>query len=158
MTARPGPRLTISARDMASLRAAAAEAYPNEFCALLIGMVEGQRARVTRIVLAANRDPNPRRGFELDPAVLIATLRELREAERAGRSKERLIGHAHSHPDAPAIPSATDRAMAHEPGLIWLIFPVEQGRAGPPNAFKAARGAAGKTTFRKVLLGVPRTV
>ncbi len=142
------PRLAMAADHRATLRAAAEAAYPNEFCALLIGVPASgsQPARVTRVVLADNVASDPRRGFELDPRVLIGVLRALREGEGGRAAGERLLGHVHSHPDAPARPSARDRAMAHEPGLFWLILAVEHGKARDLNAFLAVEdrdGAAG---------------
>jgi proteasome lid subunit RPN8/RPN11 len=39
----------------------------------------------------------------------------------------RLVGHFHSHPGHPPVPSETDRRSAHEPDLVWVIV----GLAGP---------------------------
>ena len=148
-----GPILAMSPDLRDRLRAAAEKAYPNECCALLIGVVAAPPApaRVTRLVFADNVAPDPRIGFELDPKVLIAVLRALREAEAAGPGSggggERLLGHFHSHPDAPARPSAQDRALAHEPGLFWLIQSVERGGAGELNAFHAIAAADGGGDF-----------
>lgn len=163
MTAGRAPRLEIAPDILAAIRLAATQAYPNEGCGLLIGVEEpahddGAKGatvlRVTRLVLAANLAPEPRTGFELDPAVLIAVLRELREAERTGNgSGERLLGHMHSHPDAPAQPSARDLAMAYEPGQVWLIVPVKEGRAGAPHAFQAVADGADATKFRALRIG-----
>ena len=137
MSATPIARLALAREQMAALKQAAEAAYPNEFCALLIGHDgPGGAVAVSRIVPADNVDPEPGRGFELDPRVLFKTMRELRESGSA----ERLVGHAHSHPDAPARPSARDAAQAHEPGLVWLIVPVRKGKAGVARAFLAEAG------------------
>ena len=159
MIAGPALKLVLAETQLAALRDAARVAYPKEFCGLLIGAERpdnddaGTVAQVTRIVFADNLDPHPERGFELDPRVLIRELRALREAERAGRGRgERLLGHVHSHPDAPAIPSARDLSQAIETGQIWLIVPVRKGRAGAPRAFQALTGVAGQTKFRPVRL------
>jgi proteasome lid subunit RPN8/RPN11 len=142
------PRLMIGAAHQAALLRAAEAAYPNEFCALLVGRDRGEaEAELTRIVPAENVAAAPRTGFELDPRVLIRTLRTLREAERTGEGNgERLLGHVHSHPDAAAEPSARDRALAHEPGLFWLIVAVEGGKAGAINAFQSVEAADGEGT------------
>lgn len=162
MTAGPTPRLEIGADILAAIRLAAAQAYPNEGCGLLLGVEEPARdgakrgpvLRVTRLVLAANLHPEPRKGFELDPVVLISVLRELRETEQKGNgSGERLLGHMHSHPDAPARPSARDLAMTGEPGQIWLIVPVKEGHAGVPQAFQAVVDDANAATFRALRIG-----
>lgn len=165
MTVGHAPRLEIAADILAAIRLAAAQAYPNEGCGLLLGIEELVREgakgspvlRVTRLVLAANLHPEPRKGFEIDPAVLVSVLRELRETERKGNgSGERLLGHMHSHPDAPAHPSARDLAMAGEPGQIWLIVPVKEGRAGAPHAFQAVVDDANATAFRSLRIGAKR--
>lgn len=132
--------LHLSARLADALAAAAAAAYPEEFCALLIGRDGPEGPRVTRVVPAPNRHPHPRRGFELDPAVLIGTLRALRD----GGSGERLVGHAHSHPDGAAVPSATDRSMAWEAGLVWMVIAVVAGRARAVGAWRAVSDEQGE--------------
>jgi proteasome lid subunit RPN8/RPN11 len=159
MSAGPDRLLEVTRDHLSELRAAAAAAYPKEFCALLIGneraaSAGGNVARVaelTRIVAAANLDPVPERGFELDPVVLVRELRALREAERKGQGYgERLLGHAHSHPDSPAAPSARDLAQVNESGQIWLIVPVPGGRSGSPRAFEAILDDSGQPMFRPV--------
>lgn len=151
------PRLIIPADILTAIRAAVAEAYPNEGCGLLVGVEEpgdeagkeGPALRVTRLILGANRHPEPRKNFEFDPAVLISVLRELREAERAGTgSGECLLGHVHSHPDEAARPSAQDLAMAYELGQVWLIVSVKNGRAGSPHAFQAVGKGPETVRFR----------
>jgi len=122
------------------LEAAAEAAYPEEFCALLLGRsLPDGGWRLEDYRPAANVHPQPRRHFELDPAVHIATLRELRQ-NRDGKERGLcLLGHIHSHPDAKAEPSATDLSMAHDPEMLWLILSVRRGKAEhltawrPPN-------------------------
>ena len=166
VSARLPPRLRVVPEVAAALIRAAEAAYPEEFCALLLGRPEGLddegrdddgAGTVTRMVTAVNRHPDPRHGFELDPAVLFAALRPEREAERAGRPppKERVVGHAHSHPDGAAVPSATDRALAHEPGMAWLIVPVRAGRAGTPTAWRAVAEADGRSGLAPLSLDWP---
>jgi proteasome lid subunit RPN8/RPN11 len=161
MSIGPASSLALTNDHLAVLRAAAAAAYPNEFCALLFGIDQTDRdgaensSRVTRIVFADNVDPHPERGFELDPKVLIRELRALREVERAGQGDgERLLGHVHSHPDAAPVPSERDLGQAWEPGQFWLIVPVERGQAGSPSAFQAAANVTGQTLFQPVRLTI----
>ncbi|HEY1720674.1 MAG TPA: M67 family metallopeptidase [Magnetospirillaceae bacterium] len=150
------PRLILSAADRNTLRAGAEAAYPNEYCSLLVGVDEGPASyRVARIVPAANVHPQPRTNFELDPRVLIATLRELRETGRAGQGEgERLLGHAHSHPNGAAQPSAQDAALAHEAGLFWLVMAVRDGTAEDMNAFRAIIGERDSATFEAVSINI----
>jgi proteasome lid subunit RPN8/RPN11 len=114
--------------DAAHLKAmvdAAEAAYPAEACGLIIGRGKGQLVRVTRVVPAANLLADSGDRFELDPAVRVRVERELREAG----GKDRIVGHYHSHTNGSAEPSATDRAMAFEPDLAWIIIGVLDGQA-----------------------------
>lgn len=114
--------------DAAVLKAmvdAAEAAYPAEACGLIIGRGKGQLVRVTRLVPALNLLADTTDRFELDPATRLAVERELRESG----GKDRIVGHYHSHSDGTAEPSATDRAMAFEPDLAWVIVGVVDGQA-----------------------------
>lgn len=122
--------LLLSARQQAELAALGEAAWPREACALLVG---DAGLRVSEIVPAANVSTDPEREFELDPAVHIATLRKLRES--GGTNS--IIGHWHSHPNGRDEPSAKDAAMVSDPGLVWLITAVHDGRALPVRAFQA---------------------
>lgn len=104
---------------------AAEAAYPDEACALLVGRARGNgEIVVDRAVASANVAEGERgRRFEVDPALRIGLMKELRGGD------ERIVGHFHSHPDHPAQPSVEDLARAFEPDLVWLITAVEQGQA-----------------------------
>lgn len=104
---------------------AAEAAFPAEACGLIIGRGKGQLIRVTRVVPAGNLLAATDDRFELDPAIRIAVEKELRDSG----TKDRIVGHYHSHTDGTADPSATDRAMAHEPELAWVIIGVLDGQA-----------------------------
>ncbi|MGE4281211.1 MAG: M67 family metallopeptidase [Magnetospirillum sp.] len=117
--------LQIDAKLTKQMVDAAEVAFPAEACGLVIGRGKGQLIRVTRVVPAGNLLATTDDRFELDPAVRIAVEKELRDSG----TKDRIIGHYHSHTDGTADPSATDRAMAHEPELAWLIIGVLDGQA-----------------------------
>lgn len=124
-------RLRLHPAQAAELAALAEAAFPLEACALLLG--DGaDEIRVTAIVPARNVAAAPEREFELEPAVQVATMRRLREAGGTNR----IIGHWHSHPNGRAAPSAQDAAMIFDRNLAWLISAVQDGRAGPPHAFR----------------------
>ncbi|WP_341705205.1 M67 family metallopeptidase, partial [Ferrovibrio sp.] len=135
--------LVLAAAQAAGLDALAAAAFPDEACALLVGTVReqdgpgGSLVEVRRIVPAANVAADRRTGFEIDPATHIALLRDLRERNAA----ERIVGHWHSHPNGRAEPSATDVAMIHDPGLVWVISAVDA--AGRPPGRRAGRPRRG---------------
>jgi proteasome lid subunit RPN8/RPN11 len=125
--------LVLTAAQAAALARMAEAAYPREACALLVGREPGGgMIAVTEVVAGDNVASTPEREFEFDPAVHIALLRRLREAN----APERMVGHWHSHPNGRAEPSAQDAAMANDPALIWLISAVTDGRAGAPQAFQ----------------------
>lgn len=117
----------ISRGLLAAIRADAMADPAHERCGLLLGgphlggqRMEGQlmeaTRRITAFTPAANVHPYPARHFELDPAVLIA-------AERAGRAGgPALLGHYHTHPSGPAIPSVADAAAALPDGRCWMII------------------------------------
>ncbi len=104
--------MDISAEALGQMRAAAAAAHPREACGILLG--EGaliREARETR-----NVHPSPHTHFEIDPQALI----DAHRAARAGGPPQ-VLGYFHSHPQGPAIPSATDRACASGDGRVWAI-------------------------------------
>ena len=110
---------------LAAMVGEAARAHPQEACGLLLGErgADGQE-RITAIRPATNVAPDPRRHFEIDPAVLIAALR----AEREGMGDLALLGYYHSHPTGAAVPSATDSANAGRDGRLWAIIAAGQVR------------------------------
>lgn len=101
----------IARHALAEIRADCAARAPQEACGLLLGAA----GNVEMIRPAANIAEAPRARFEIDPAALFAAHR----AARAGGPA--LVGCYHSHPGAPAFPSATDAARALDMGWIWLI-------------------------------------
>lgn len=134
-------RLCLRAEDLEAVRAAAAAAFPEECCGLLIGAAtgaedKGDALRVARVIAAANAAPEPRRRFEVEPAALFAAHKGARAAGEA------VIGHYHSHPGGAAVPSAHDKARAFGEGEVWLIVPVDgSGAAGAARAHLFEGGA-----------------
>lgn len=128
---------------------AAEAAFPAEACGLIIGRGRGQLVRVTRVVPAPNLLAATGDRFELDPAVRIQVEKELRDAG----GKDRIIGHYHSHTDGSPDPSATDRAMAHEPEMAWVIIGVLDGQA---IATQAHRLDERRNAFRPVPIRIPK--
>jgi proteasome lid subunit RPN8/RPN11 len=118
-------RLTDEVR--AALLRHAEETYPHECCGALLGReVDGVRLIEQLAALPNSWDEDEfdkRRRFKIEPADMLAAMRQ---ARRAGLD---VLGVYHSHPDAPARPSATDLARAGFPGEAYLIAGVVQGRA-----------------------------
>lgn len=126
--------LVVPRAVLAAVERAAEAAYPEETCGLLAGRRDGPEGLViTGFRSSANVAATDRRDtFEVDPAVRFALMRDLE-----GTGTE-IVGHYHSHPDHPPVPSAQDLEHAYEPELVWLITTVAQGRAGMTRAFAVA--------------------
>lgn len=100
----------------------AARAYPGECCGLLFG------TGPTEVVTAepiANAESDERRTV----AYLLAPGEYRRAEQRARGIGLDVVGVFHSHPDQAAVPSDSDLAEAW-PGWLYVIVPVEEGRAG----------------------------
>lgn len=150
------PALRIGQAALAALRSAAAAAYPEECCGLVVGRRHPE-ATVTRLIAAANRHPRPRRNFTVDPARHFALLRELRAqgaAAGAALPAEELLGHYHSHPDADAVPSRHDLARADDPALLWLIIEARGGQAGTVTVWLPRVEGSSTVGFDPVLMEV----
>lgn len=141
--------LQIDAKLTKQMVDAAEAAFPAEACGLVIGRGKGQLIRVTRVVPADNLRADTGNCFELDPAVRIAVEKQLRDSG----TKDRIIGHYHSHTDGTADPSGTDRAMAYEPDLAWVIIGVLEGQAIQTLAHRMDEK---KGNFRPVPIRTPK--
>lgn len=118
----------IDGRGSASMRVArgaleevvehARAAYPAECCGVLVGT----DSDIVDAVRTRNLADHPHR-FLIDPRDHIEARRDAR------RRGLRIVGFYHSHPDAPAAPSAVDRAEASYAEHFYLIVSVASGRA-----------------------------
>ena len=88
----------------------ARDALPNECCGFLLGGAD----RVEEITRATNLTPSPHR-YEADPRDHFAVIRR---ARREGRT---VVGVYHSHPNAPAVPSASDLEQAAYAEYLYVI-------------------------------------
>lgn len=88
---------------------------PDEVC----GWLAGRGHRISKICPMPNIAENPQAGFEMDPEIQLATMRETREMGLE------LTGTYHSHPRSPPTPSAKDRILAAYPEAIHLIVSLE---------------------------------
>ena len=98
----------------------AQQTYPHEAVGLLVGRRVGNNWEVHTLVHAANLATTPATQFVLDP---MAWFDAERIAVQAGMS---IVGIIHSHPDAPARPSAHDSASGDSlgRGLIFFIITI----------------------------------
>ena len=120
----------------AVLAHAAAE-HPREACGVLLARDDV----VVEAVAARNVAPNPETGFEIDPALLLATYRR---ARGEGLS---VAGWYHSHPNGVGEPSVTDAARAVEDGKLWVI-----AAGGTLSAWRVAAGGEIHDRFTRVEL------
>lgn len=112
----------IASSVVEKLRAASLAARPHEACGLLYGDVK----TLVFCDLAPNVAQLPQQQFEIDPAHLLAA----HKASRTGGPA--VVGCWHSHPSAPAYPSAEDARRAYDLGWIWIIV----GQEGALGAFQ----------------------
>jgi len=108
----------------------AAERPTEEVCGLIAG--EGD---VPRRLLPVTNHLHRAEAFDMDPAELIAAMRDLREAGQA------LVAIYHSHPHGPAYPSATDIAANQYPEAVHVIIGRE-GEEWSVRAFRLDEGIA----------------
>jgi len=125
-------RLRPAVRDalLDHAREGAARSPPAEVCGVLAG-ARGPPDRVTDTHRVDNVAARPRTAYELDPAATVATVDRI---ENAG---EDVVGFYHSHPESPAVPSATDRAKATWTGYVYAIV-------SPPETIRAYRFTGGR--------------
>jgi len=157
-------RLWLDEHRSAVLDAVLVVASPEEGCALLLGRRQGSVLRLEAVwpclnvwqpgwpaleeAIDAPEDPlapAPSRlnRFAIDP-------REQLLAQKWARERDlQVIGSAHSHPDGPAIPSATDRGWVLAPTLM-LIRSGEPGGEGRFGAWWWPERPAGPVPLRMV--------
>ena len=104
------------------LKLLAEAAYPEEFCAILVGKREGSRTEVKRILPTPNVHEHPRRAYTISPGAVIVAQRKSREEEL------QILGFLHSHPDHSAEPSPTDLEQALWLGCVYGIVSVRGGK------------------------------
>lgn len=112
--------LTIAAAAKERMLELAQAAYPEEACGLLLGRIATVEQAWSLRNVAADR----RQHYAFDP---IDYMQAERRADAAGLQ---VLGVWHSHPDAPPVPSALDKAEAW-PGWSYVIIGTSaQGTTG----------------------------
>ncbi|MFW2373014.1 MAG: M67 family metallopeptidase [Gammaproteobacteria bacterium] len=79
------------------------------------GLVSAHNGQPKQIYPVHNVAKDPQHLFEMDPAILINSIKDMRN------QGNELFAIYHSHPDTPAQPSATDLAQANYPDTLYLI-------------------------------------
>jgi proteasome lid subunit RPN8/RPN11 len=113
-----------------AIRAHGEQTYPHECCGVLLGKSTPEGWLVQAAMPAGNaRTDSAHNRYNIAPAELVKIERE---ARRQGLG---IAGFYHSHPDHPALWSATDLAEAHWLGCCYVITAVAQGKAAVTNSF-----------------------
>ncbi|KLI64293.1 Mov34/MPN/PAD-1 family protein [Aurantiacibacter marinus] len=102
----------VSIAVLDTLRAEAVHAHPCECC----GILTGKGDCITAALPAPNIHSFPETHFEIDPGALITAHRNAR------KGAEQVLGYYHSHPQGPAHPSETDRALSARDNAVWAII------------------------------------
>ena len=112
-TARPRPPTAVALpRAVERAILAHAEGSPDEE---VCGLIGGEGGRVRSAYPARNDAADRRQHFFMEPRSQLAAMREM--AQRG----EDLLGIYHSHVQAPAYPSRTDRALHAYPDALYVI-------------------------------------
>ena len=97
---------------------------PNESCAILFGMIDGQKTTVKEIFFTENIDKSPV-NFTISNEQLIKCYKTAEE------KKMEVVGIFHSHPISEAYPSDTDKKFMYSNPVVWVIY------SGISNEFRA---------------------
>lgn len=111
----------LSEAQIEAIRAHGAQDFPHECCGVILGDVEAgvKIVRELRPLPNVHEEGHERR-YLVSPDAMFALLQEER------RTRRKILGFYHSHPDHPAIPSPYDRDWA-SPWYTYIIVSVMQG-------------------------------
>jgi proteasome lid subunit RPN8/RPN11 len=93
---------------------------PRECCGIFLGHRTGSEASVEEVLPCLNAAEHPETRYTIAAVDLLAAQRRARSL---GLS---IIGFYHSHPQHPAIPSATDKREAYWTGCSYAIVSLLQ--------------------------------
>ena len=124
--------ISVNAQLIKEISQDAKRAFPSECCGLLAGTGDlNTNVTITQVRASTNialGSTNDR--FEVDPKVHFDFLHELKG------TKERVVGHYHSHPNHSARPSEKDLKMAFDPKMLWVIISLDENRIKEVRAHK----------------------
>lgn len=132
----PGRSITLPRSLIKSLLDAALATPEVEIC----GLIGHHSETGYRVYPIANVAQHPQARFELDPAGQIGAMRRMRERG------ETLFAIYHSHPDAPARPSAVDIDQAAYPEALNLIISLQDRDAPEVKGWWIRDGMAEEAT------------
>lgn len=124
-------KVILSDEAIKAIQTHANQAYPYECCGFLYGTASAERHVLLAVRVPNSKEGDQRRRFEISP-------RDYLWAERyAVEVQLELLGVYHSHPNHPAIASATDLAMAL-PWFSYVIISVNNGEPGELKSWQLA--------------------
>ncbi len=145
--------IVLAPQIAAAIEEHGASAFPRECCGVLLGDLDGD-SRVVRearpldnafapslefeqtVERDADEAVGQERRYLISPDAMFALMREER------RTKRKVLGFYHSHPNHPARPSETDRVWAMN-WYSYLILSVQNGRPAELTCWRlAVDGAA----------------
>ncbi len=85
----------------------------------ICGLISSKDKTATRYYRIANIAENKAHHFEMDGSEQIAAMKKMRE------QGEELMAIVHSHPDAPAIPSALDEEENNYSDIYYLVVSLD---------------------------------
>ncbi|MCW3051746.1 MAG: putative metal-dependent protease of the superfamily [Chthonomonadales bacterium] len=143
--------IRLSESDLDAIRTHGASTFPNECCGVLLGDVEDDHKTVREVRALANvfepsaefetsvlpagaetgevAEVGQERRYFVSPQEMFALMQEER------RTKRKILGFYHSHPNHPARPSAYDREWA-SPWYTYIIVSVMDGRPADLTAWQ----------------------
>ena len=127
--------IRISSVTLKAIAHAAAAAYPEEGCGLLIGTIREDTVEIASSRPSQNvAEENRRKRYTVNP---LAIVHAQRAASQSGMD---VVGVYHSHPDHAASPSAQDAVCALE-YFVYIIVPVNAGLPNTSRAWQFVDGA-----------------
>ncbi len=114
------PLIRLSEEQIEAIRTHGVQEFPHECCGVILGDLESgvKVVRELRPLPNVHEDGHERR-YLVSPDTMFALLQEER------RTKRKILGFYHSHPDHPALPSVYDRDWA-SPWYTYIIVSVMQ--------------------------------
>jgi proteasome lid subunit RPN8/RPN11 len=128
--------LRLSDQAWAAVQRQAEAGYPNEVCGLLLGRAGAQALAEEAHPCANVNKERTRDRYLMDP---LEQLRLEKDARARGLD---VLGYYHSHPDHPALASATDNQLSWE-GVHYLIVAVRDGKVVDHKAWWRDPGSPG---------------
>lgn len=116
--------LQLTSDHEQAIREHGQRAFPHECCGFLLGRDDADARRIVKVIAAVN----DRGEEELHNRFTIPPEAFMRADKQARAEKLDILGFYHSHPDAPARPSAYDLEHAW-PVYSYVIVSVEDGKS-----------------------------